>query len=254
MFVIPKLYSAVVAAAILTLGGGVALAQPHHEDHAPAKPTGSAPQGTPAANAIAGERVGDPYPLETCPITGKKLGQMGDPVVKVYAGQEVRFCCPKCPPKFEEDLAGNIAKADAKIIKDQGPLYPLKTSLVTGKTLPAHPYEFVYGNRLIRLGGESEKAEFLKEPKQHLAALDRAVIAAQGDSYPLKTCPVSGDEFGGDMGKPVDMVIGGRLIRLCCKDCKGDVMKDPAKFIAMVDGARKGDKPRADRDHPHGDK
>ena len=178
---------------------------------------------------------------ESCPISVKKLGSMGDPIVRLYSGREVRFCCPACPEKFEKDRAANLAKLDEKIIADQAPLYPLKTSVVTGKDLPAHPYEFVYGNRLVRLGAESEKAEFLKDPRRYLGDLDKAVIAAQGKDYTLKTCPVSKDELGGEMGKPVDMVVAGRLIRLCCNDCKKELEQDPAKFVAMVDDARKGD-------------
>src|ERR1043166_2497155 len=59
---------------------------------------------------------GDPYYLPNCPITGEKLGGMGEPFIKVYDGREVRFCCPKCPAKFEKDLAGNFAKIDDQMI------------------------------------------------------------------------------------------------------------------------------------------
>ena len=195
------------------------------------------------------DRVGDPYPLYACPVSGKKLGTMGDPVVKLYSGREVRFCCPACPEKFEKDLVANLAKLDEQIVKDQAPLYPLKTSVVTGKDLSAKPYEFVYGNRLVRLGAENEKAEFLKDGKKYLGELDKAVIAEQGKHYPLTKCPVSNEAYGGDMGKPVDWVVAGRLVRLCCKECKKDIEKDPAKYVAMVDAARKGDKATPEHDH-----
>jgi YHS domain-containing protein len=248
-----KTHLAITAAAILTLGTGTAVAQHEHHDQAPAKTDQPKHDEKPGA-AKSDDRVGDPYPLGTCPITGKKLGTMGDPVVKVYDGREVRFCCPACPEKFEKDKAANLAKLDEKIVKDQSPLYPLKTSVVTGKDLPAHPYEFVYGNRLVRLGAESEKAEFLKDPKKSLGDLDKAVIAAQGKDFPLKKCPVSGEAFGGDMGEPVDLVLAGRLVRLCCNACKKDLDKDPAKYIAAVDAARKGEKTKPDADHHDKDK
>ncbi|MDZ4753024.1 MAG: hypothetical protein SGJ09_15755 [Phycisphaerae bacterium] len=210
-------------------------------------------QPAPASSATKGaepvERIGDPYPLDTCPITAKKLGTMGDPVTKIYDGREVRFCCPACSPKFEKDLAANLTKIDEKIIKDQAALYPLKTSVVTGKGLPERPFEFAYGNRLIRLGADSEKADFLKDPVKFLASLDKAVVEQQGKDYVLKTCPVSKEKLGGDMGKPVDLVVAGRLIRLCCNDCKKDVEKDPAKFIAMVDEARKVSPAKPDAGH-----
>ncbi|CAN5853532.1 hypothetical protein BH11PLA1_BH11PLA1_12450 [soil metagenome] len=232
------LHAASAALSLIIIGS--ASAQPEKQ---PASPTPA------TKTADAAKRVGDPYPLDTCPMTGKKLGAMGDSITKVYDGREVRFCCPACPPKFEKDPAANLAKVDEKIIKDQAPLYPLKTSVVTGKDLPAKPYEFVYGNRLIRLGTESEKAGFTKDAAKHLAALDKAAVEQQGKDYTLKTCPVSKDELGGDMGKPVDVVVAGRLVRLCCDDCKKAVEKDPAKFIAMVDAARKGKAAAPDTDH-----
>jgi hypothetical protein len=203
---------------------------------------------TPATATAKDMRVGDPYPLGSCPITGDKLGSMGDPVVKNYDGREVRFCCKACPSKFEKELAKSVATLDETIVKDQRPLYPLKTSIVTGKDLPAQPYEFVYGNRLIRVGAESERSDFLKDASKHLGELDAAAVASQSKNYPLKTCPVSNDELGGSMGKPVDVIVGGRLVRLCCKACRKDLEKEPAKFIAMTDSARKSadSKPQSD--------
>jgi hypothetical protein len=44
-----------------------------------------------------------PYPLETCIVSGAQLGSMGDPVVLVYAGQEVKLCCAGCVPAFTAD-------------------------------------------------------------------------------------------------------------------------------------------------------
>jgi len=223
----------VTAPLMALLASGVALAQ--HEGHG--GHTGhEAPRSAPPTKQPA--RVGDAYPFATCPISGKQLGTMGDPVVKVYDGREVRYCCGGCPKKFEKDLQQSLAKLDAKIAADQGPIYPLKTSLVTGKDLPEKPFEFVYGNRLIRLGAEQERAEFDKAPAKFLAALDKAVVMAQAKDYPLKECPVSGEKLG-EMGKPIDVVIAGRLLRLGCKDCKADVEKDPAKFVAVIDAATK---------------
>lgn len=42
-----------------------------------------------------------PYPLDTCVVSGDTLGgDMGPPIEFVYQGQEVKFCCPDCKPKF----------------------------------------------------------------------------------------------------------------------------------------------------------
>ncbi len=51
-----------------------------------------------------------PYPLDTCAVTGEKLDSMGGAVVKIYAGQEVKFCCKGCIKTFEKDLDANVAK------------------------------------------------------------------------------------------------------------------------------------------------
>jgi len=207
-----------------------ALAQHDHGDHGQAKKHDD-------AKTVA--RVGDAYSLSTCPITGKKLGSMGDPVVKLYDGREVRYCCGGCIKKFEKDLAASLSALDAKIIADQGPLYPLAISVVSGKQLLENGHEFVFGNRLVRVADEKEKAAFGKEPAKFLKVLDAAAVTAQGKDYVLKQCPVSEEKYGGDMGDPIDVVIGGRLVRLCCKDCTDEVEKAPAKFVEMIDAARK---------------
>jgi hypothetical protein len=111
--------------------------------------------------------------------------------------------------------------------------------VISGKKLPEKAHEFVFGNRLVRVADEKEKAEFGKEPAKFLKVLDAAVVTAQGKDYVLKQCPVSDENYGGDMGDPVDVVVGGRLVRVCCKDCIAEVEKTPAKFVEMVDAARK---------------
>jgi hypothetical protein len=57
-------------------------------------------------------------------------------------------------------------------------------------------------------------------------------------------CPVTGDEVGGDMGKPIYVEYQGKKIGLCCKDCVKDFKKNPAKFAALAEKnqADKGDK------------
>jgi YHS domain-containing protein len=46
-----------------------------------------------------------PYPLDTCLVSGTKLGSMGDPLVVVYGDQEIKFCCPPCKDEFDKDPA-----------------------------------------------------------------------------------------------------------------------------------------------------
>ena len=45
-----------------------------------------------------------PYPLKTCIVSDEALGgDMGDPIVSSYKGQEIKFCCNSCPKKFAKD-------------------------------------------------------------------------------------------------------------------------------------------------------
>ena len=55
-------------------------------------------------------------------------------------------------------------------------------------------------------------------------------------AYPLKTCMVSGEAFS--MGKPFSFVYQGQEILLCCKDCKADFDKEPAKYLSKLSGAK----------------
>lgn len=73
------------------------------------------------------------------------------------------------------------------------------------------------------------------------AAMLGSVATASADSgvpkdYPLKKCPVSDEAFGGDM-KPYKVTHEGTDVWLCCKKCKKDFDKEPAKFTKMVKDA-----------------
>lgn len=54
----------------------------------------------------------------------------------------------------------------------------------------------------------------------------------------LTTCPVSGDKLG-EMGKPYVFEYKGQEVKLCCKNCKKDFDKDPAKYIKKIEEAAK---------------
>lgn len=54
----------------------------------------------------------------------------------------------------------------------------------------------------------------------------------------LKTCPVSG-EILGEMGKPFTFNYKDQEVKLCCKSCKKDFDKDPAKYIKLIRAADK---------------
>ena len=52
--------------------------------------------------------------------------------------------------------------------------------------------------------------------------------------YTLETCIVSDDKLG-EMGKPVVFTHKDQEIKLCCKACRKDFDKDPAKYLKKLD-------------------
>lgn len=179
----------------------------------------------------------DVYPLSTCVVTGGKLGSMGAPVVKTIADREFRFCCAGCVAKVEADPAAFAKKLDDAVAAREQPLYPLDTCLVMEKKLdPASTIEVVRGGRLFRLCCADCVKEVASDPAKYRALLDSAAAGKQRAVYPLKTCIISGKTLS---DTPVEVVAGGRLIRLCCPGCVAAVEKDPAKALKQIDASGK---------------
>lgn len=195
----------------------------NHDDHAGQK-------------AKTVERIGDPYPLRVDPL-GTSLMDVDRPIIIVHAGRELRFASEETLQEFKADPVRYLAQTDRRIIADQKPFYLLDTCVVSGESLGemGEPVDFVYGNRLIRLCCKGCIDEFKKQPAQYLAKLDAAVIRTQKTDYPMATCVVSGEKLGGEMGEPIDYVIGNRLVRFCCEGCIKMFEKNPAKHLAAID-------------------
>ena len=66
----------------------------------------SSPKPTPTA--------AKPYPLNTCVVSGDKLGAMGENTVFVYEGQEIKLCCKDCKKDFDKNPAKYISQLTAK--------------------------------------------------------------------------------------------------------------------------------------------
>jgi YHS domain-containing protein len=198
---------------------------------------------------------GDIYTLETCPVSGAKLGSMGTPVVKNYDGREIRFCCDSCPERFEVDKARYLKKVDDQLTEKQMAHYPLTHCVVMAddELKPndeGGPVNLVYNNRLVRFCCPHCQEDFKKEPAKFVAKLNEAVIAQQKDKYPLTTCPVSGEKLG-SMGEPVNYVVGTTLVRFCCDSCVKDFEKNPQPVLAKVhEGWKKAHS--TDDDHSKG--
>lgn len=196
------------------------------------------------AQAVVAEESADeaPYLLSTCPVSGSELGAMGEPVSKVYDGKEVKFCCGGCPAKYEADRAKYDAEIEAKLIASQTPHYPLETCVVSGEKLGAmgEPVNYIDGSSLVRLCCKGCVPKYQENRDKYRSLLDQAAAEKQVGDYPLDTCVVSGDKLGGDMGDPIDYVVGNQLIRLCCKSCIKEVAKDPVKYVQMIDEGQGG--------------
>jgi YHS domain-containing protein len=208
------------------LGLGSALAQDAHHDHMT------------ATQVTESRFMGDAYLLSVDPVSGDPLSDK--PIVSMHEGRELRFANQKSLDVFKLDPGKYLTKVDQQMIAYQLPFYPLDICMVSGDKLGGDmgkPVELIYKNRLVRFCCTGCVTDFNKDPNKFISKLNEAVIAKQEPSYPLTSCVVSGQKLGDEMGKPVDLVIGNRLVRLCCTGCINDFNKNPTKFLKMIDDA-----------------
>lgn len=186
-----------------------------------------------ATPETAAARVGDAYTLGTCPVSGEKLGSMGDAVVLIQDGKEIRLCCEGCKKKFDANAEALVKEIDAKLIADQESHYPSKTCINSGAELKDGGVSFVVGNRLVKTCCAKCEAKVKADPVAFLAKLDQQVIDAQKADYKATVCPISGEALG---DKAVDIVVANRLVKLCCEGCKKGVDKDPTAALSKIEG------------------
>jgi ribosomal protein L24E len=196
------------------------------------------------ATAAPAKRVGAPYLLDVCAVSGEPLPADGGVVLvfdgggdALQAGREFRFCCEKCLAAFKNDPKKFIKGVDERIIADQLPRYPKSATclVMTEEVLPdptgpdAKDCKLVVvRNRLVRLCCGKCVRAFERDPDKFLPALDEIVIAEAKASGGQKTCPISEKELG---EKSTWFVVGDRAVGVCCGGCKGKVEKDPRKYV-----------------------
>ena len=221
--------------ALITLG---TLAFTWQDKQPPAAPApAAAPELTPEQEAAIVKAQKPSYPLTSCVVSGEALGSMGDPIELVVEGRLVRLCCKGCVKGVKKEPAKYLAKVDEGVIAAQKPSYPLTTCAVTGDPLEgADQVDMVVGTRLVRLCCNGCIKKVKKDPAATLAKVDAALIAQQIPTYPMDVCPISGHSLTQE-GKPVDILYGTRLVRLCCNDCKEPFHKSPATALAKLDAA-----------------
>ncbi len=194
---------------------------------------------TPVADPIPSAEL---YPLDVCAVTGKKLGSMGTPINFMHEGRQVRFCCRGCVPKFKATPDKYLAQIDKKIIAAQKKGYPVNFCLLSREKLDESAKEVVIKNRLVRLCCLGCARKIKKDSEKVFEELDSEITKMQSKNYPLTTCVISGEKLG-SMGPAKNVIVGSTLVKLCCKGCVSKVAADPAKFIEMVNSAKKSDSP-----------
>ena len=205
-----------------------------------------------AAAAIARQKI--------CPVSGKPLGSMGQPVSVDVNGQTVFVCCAGCvdtvranPAKYAagrpEIKIATATAADARAIAMQK-VCPVMDEPLGGM---GTPIKVTVGDKPIFLccRGCIKKVE--AEPGKYLAkvhdqpssaavpagsdqvregifkvtAADAPYIAAQ------KKCPVM-DEPLDAMGGPYKVHANGKAIYICCPGCAKRIAAEPGKYLAIL--------------------
>ena len=108
------------------------------------------------------------------------------------------------------------------------------------------PVTFIAGGLFLGCGGESH--DHHDHDQDHDHDHDHGPgehgTSTKGDDYPLKTCLVS-DEDLESMGGAFVHKHEGVTVKFCCEGCVGDFQKDPKKFLAKLEAAKKGELPKA---------
>lgn len=150
--------------------------------------------------------------------------------------------------------AGGVAMAKQAAVAEEEEaekdLYPLTTCPISGKALGAMGDALVkdYDGREVRFCCGGCPAKFEEDLPASLAKLDETIIEIQKDTYPLKTCVISNEALGGDMGDPIDRVFDNQLVRFCCKGCIKKFEADPVQYLSLIQdvGEGKREAPKAE--------
>lgn len=203
---------------------------------------------------------------KTCPVSGKPLGSMGEPVGVDVLGQTVYVCCAGCtnavkanPAKYSpRKLSVEVAKlsaTDTPLIEKQAkcpvmdePLGsmgdPVKL-MVGGKPLylcckgcvkkieaePAKYFANVYGQAALTavLAKKTigKGTEEVRPGVFTVSEADKLFIAAQ------KTCPVM-DEPLDAMGGPYKVNAAGKAVYICCPGCAKKIVAEPEMYLSRL--------------------
>lgn len=212
-----------------------------------------------AAAAIARQKI--------CPVSGKPLGSMGEPVAVNVNGQTVYACCSGCvktiqatPAKYAsgrlEIVVSTATEADAALVAKQGTCPVMDESLGSMGT----PIKVMVGDKPIFLCCKGCVKKIQSEPAKYLAMVHGEEGVSQGEgesgSVPIgivqeregvfkvgaedapfiaaqKRCPVM-DEPLDAMGGPYKVNADGKAIYICCPGCAKKIAAEPQKYLAVL--------------------
>ncbi len=118
---------------------------------------------------------GSDYPLETCVVSGRKLGSKGEPVDHVYDNHLVRLCSAGCVKSFEKDPARYMAEVEKARAAAPKP-YPMDTCIVSGAKLGSmgDPVTVVHDGREVKFCCAGCAARFESDPGKYMQKLEGA--------------------------------------------------------------------------------
>ena len=149
-----------------------------------------------------------------CPVQRDRLGVMGKPVkVNVPGGRPLYVCCESCRAEAEANPSEMLDRVEE-----------LKRTRVvaTNPATNAAPVPPLSPERLAKV----------------LAGLDKLSPDDRKRAVTQRLCPVQEKPLG-LMGKPVELVLDGGTVFLCCASCEDDARADPKGILKKAEEFKK---------------
>ena len=127
-------------------------------------------------------------------------------------------------------------QAQTPAVVQKPALYPDNLCIVSDEPLEADAVTVTVEGETFKTCCKKCAAKVEKDHAKYSAKLAEKQKAAQIAIYPLKTCAVSKEELG-SMGEPVQLMLEGTLVQLCCKSCTKKAMAKPAEMAQKVKDA-----------------
>ena len=214
-----------------------------------------------AAAAIARQKI--------CPVSGKPLGSMGDPVAVDVEGQKLYVCCAGCidavksnPTKYasgrpqisvtmatQADAAAMAAQKvcpvmdeplgsmgmPIKVMVGDKPIYLCCKGCI--KKIQAEPAKYlamVYGEEKVGPGPVKNQGQFVPAGTEQVRdGVSKVTRADEAFIAAQKKCPVM-DEPLDAMGGPYKVNAAGKAIYICCPGCAKKIAAEPQKWLAVL--------------------